>query len=125
MSEGKPKLRQMLEEKAKALGFAAVGVARATRDIEMHVHMRGLQRLWLHIDVDVLDEREMPAVDSPGRPGLTYAELSQLLATLCSRLPVIGADVSVFDPDLDPTGRYADELAACLAKGLVALRSAP
>ena len=98
-----------------------IGIERAAQNIETYLLARGLERIWLHVDVDVLDEREMPAVDSPGRPGLTYGELSELLARLCSCLPIIGADVTVFDPDLDPTGRYAEELADCLAKGLGAL----
>jgi arginase family enzyme len=34
-----------------------------------------LTRAWLHVDLDVLDRSAMPAVDSPGTPGLTFAQL--------------------------------------------------
>jgi len=103
----------------------AIGVAAAAAQVAAHLRSRGLDRVWLHVDVDVLDERVMPAVDSPGRPGLGFAELQTLLAVLCRTTPVIGADVTVFDPDLDPASAYAGRLAPCLAGGLAALGGRP
>jgi arginase len=112
-------IRQITVRKLKT-----IGIERTAQDIEAYLLARRLERIWLHVDVDVLDEREMPAVDSPGRPGLTYGELSELLARICSRLPIIGANVTVFDPDLDPAGHYAKRLADCLAGGLRTLATA-
>ena len=113
-------IRQLTVRKVKTLG-----IERAAQEIETHLLARRLERIWLHVDVDVLDETEMPAVDCPGRPGLTCSELSDLLARLCARLPMVGADVTVFDPDLDPAGHYAAKLADCLAKGFRPLGTAP
>ena len=48
---------------------------------------------------------DMPAVDSPAPGGLDRAELTGLLAALAPR--AAGAQITVFDPDLDPDGRYA------------------
>ena len=77
---------------------------------------------WLHVDVDVLDPAVMPAVDSPDPGGLTVAQLVPLLRELAPQ--AIGADVCIFDPDLDPDGRYARLLADVVVDGLGALGSA-
>ncbi len=58
----------------------------------------------------------MPAVDSPALDGLAPAELTGLLAALAPG--AAGAVVTVFDPDLDPDGRYAALLTGILADGL-------
>ena len=71
---------------------------------------------WLHLDVDVLDPRHMPAVDSPDDGGLDPEELGALLRALAPG--AVGAQVTVFDPDLDPDGVHARLLADVLAAGL-------
>lgn len=71
---------------------------------------------WLQVDVDVLDPSVMPAVDSPDPGGLLPEQLTALLAELAPH--AIGASVTVFDPDLDPDGRYARLLTDVLAEGL-------
>jgi arginase len=73
---------------------------------------------WVHLDVDVLDAAVMPAVDSPGSPGLDHAELGEMLAALCSDDRCVGLDVTIFDPDQDPDGRHAAALVATLGCGL-------
>jgi arginase len=70
--------------------------------------------LWLHVDLDVVDGSVLPAVDSPGSPGLSYDELAELLGRLLSARRLIGLDVSIYDPDLDPSGRHADAIVRCL-----------
>ncbi|WP_407361130.1 arginase family protein [Microbacterium sp. LBN7] len=76
---------------------------------------------WLQVDVDVLDASVMPAVDSPDPGGLTAAQLTDLLRELAPR--AIGASITVFDPDLDPDGRYARLLVDILDAGLRELGS--
>jgi arginase len=71
------------------------------------------------VDVDVLDPGVLPAVDSPDPGGLTSDELTTLLALLAPG--ATGAQVTVFDPDLDPDGRYAATLTQVVADGLGAL----
>jgi arginase len=78
-----------------------------------------LDGYWLHLDVDVLDPSIMPAVDSPDPGGLTAARLIELLTALAPG--AAGAEVTVFDPDLDPTGEHAALLATLLADGLAEL----
>ena len=57
---------------------------------------------WVHLDADVLDSALLRAVDSPAPDGLTFEELGALLRTLLAG-DAIGMQVTVFDPDLDPT----------------------
>ena len=78
-----------------------------------------LDGYWLHLDVDVLDPSIMPAVDSPDPDGLSAARLVELLTALAPG--ATGAEVTVFDPDLDPTGEHAALLATLLADGLAEL----
>lgn len=74
---------------------------------------------WLQVDVDVLDASIMPAVDSPDPGGIGAAELTALLQKLAPQ--AVGASITVFDPDLDPDGRYARLLVEVLTAGLAEL----
>lgn len=76
---------------------------------------------WLQVDVDVLDAAIMPAVDSPDPGGIGAADLTALLRELAPG--AVGASITVFDPDLDPDGRYARLLVEILTEGLSELGS--
>jgi arginase len=77
------------------------------------------KRLWLHIDLDVLNEKVMPAVDSPGSPGLDFDQLARLIRALRASDRIVGANVVIYDPELDPKGDCARGIVACLATALV------
>ena len=76
----------------------------------------GLDGYWVHLDVDVLDPSVMPAVDSPDPGGLDIEQLTTLLRPLTGSM--VGLQVCVFDPDLDPDGSLARLLASALVAGL-------
>lgn len=86
------------------------------------VHRVAGSGYWLQVDVDVLDPSVMPAVDSPDPGGLSADGLSDLLGALAPG--AIGASITVFDPDLDPDGRYARLLAGILVGPLSTVGSA-
>ncbi|TRC97197.1 arginase family protein [Mesorhizobium sp. WSM4303] len=73
---------------------------------------------WLHLDVDVLDQTVMPAVDSPGSPGIDPDDLVATLSALVADKRCIGMDMTIFDPDLDPTGDLARLLVSLLGRVL-------
>ncbi|MGO4299406.1 arginase family protein [Leifsonia sp. RAF41] len=77
---------------------------------------------WLQVDVDVLDPSVMPAVDSPDSGGFMVEQLTQLLKLLAPG--ALGASVTVFDPDLDPDGRYARVVTDLIVGGLAHLGTA-
>lgn len=74
------------------------------------------QGFWLHLDIDVLDQALMPAVDSPGSPGIAPDDLVQIISPLVADQRCRGMTVTVFDPDLDPDGRYAATIVGILAQ---------
>jgi arginase len=77
---------------------------------------------WTHLDVDVLDQTIMPAVDSPGSPGLDYSEVSELVRGFLASPRCLGLNVTIFDPDLDPDGVYAPRIVRMLLAGLEPVR---
>ena len=76
----------------------------------------GLQGFWVHLDVDVLDDAIMPAVDYRHPGGLSWDEAAQLLQGLLSRPGALGLDVTIFNPNLDPDGSIARQLCELIAR---------
>ncbi len=74
-------------------------------------HLKSLDGFWVHLDVDILDASILPAVDSPDPGGIDHAQLVELLRPLLAAPTCLGIDIGIFDPDLDPDGTYAAELA--------------
>lgn len=95
-----------------------LGVDQVAKRVIERLDARGLDRVWPHLDLDVLDGEVMPAVDSPGSPGLDFTQLSGLLAKLVRDGRVLGLDVTIYDPELDPETAYAGPIVECLARGL-------
>jgi arginase len=81
------------------------------------------RRLWVHIDLDVLDKSVMPAVDSPGSPGFDFAQLAALISRLLASGRIMGMDVAIYDPEFDPSGRYARAIVDCMSRALGPIRT--
>jgi arginase len=94
------------------------GMAPAAKVALRAIHDGKPRDVFLHVDVDVLDSTIMPAVDSPQADGLHYDELTALLKTAVASGLVTGMEVTIFDPDLDPDGHLAREIATVLADSL-------
>ncbi|MGH2381714.1 MAG: arginase family protein, partial [Candidatus Limnocylindria bacterium] len=62
---------------------------------------------WLHLDLDVLDPRSMPAVTYPEPDGPDWDQLTALLLPLACSPRLLGVSVADFRPDLDPDGEHA------------------
>ncbi|HEX8347604.1 MAG TPA: arginase family protein, partial [Actinoplanes sp.] len=78
---------------------------------------------WVHVDVDVLDPAVMPAVDAPEPGGIAFPELELLLAGLVDTPHCLGVEITVFDPDYDSDGSYAEEITGALVAGLAPVRT--
>jgi arginase len=74
----------------------------------------GVDGFWIHLDADALDDEVMPAVDSRQPGGLSYAELIELLRVLLRSDLAVGMQVTIFDPELDPTGKIAEEFTSAV-----------
>lgn len=113
------------DEARRTLGLvvsAADALARPVSRLAERIRVTAGAGYWLQLDVDLLDPSVMPAVDSPDPGGLDVETLTALLAELAPA--AIGASVTVFDPELDPDGRYARLLADVVAEGFGGLGSA-
>jgi arginase len=80
-------------------------------------------RFWLHFDVDVFDQEEMPAVTYPLPDGLGWEHAEALLRPLVRSRRLVGLSVADFVPEKDPDGRYAHHLVDLVA-GLFTTRPA-
>jgi arginase len=89
-----------------------VDFAELARDPEGHArraieHLRDADGFWLHLDLDVLSKAELPAVDYAADDGITWDELLALLRPALADPALLGADVTILNPTMDPDGRYA------------------
>jgi arginase len=69
-----------------------------------------LDGFWIHVDADVLNPAEMPAVDSPEPGGPGVAELSALVKPLVGHPKALGLQITIYDPRLDPDRSCAKRL---------------
>jgi arginase len=106
---------------------------RTAQDVRVHGASRtaqwargllgGCLGYWVHLDVDVLDPSVMPAVDAPAQGGIAYPELDLLLRGLVSDPECVGIEITVFDPDFDVDGVYAQDLVNTLVSALATMGS--
>ncbi len=73
---------------------------------------------WIHLDVDVLDDAIMPAVDYRLPDGLSWAQLKTVLRAAVLSRHAVGLDVTIFTPLLDTGDRLARSLVDALVAGL-------
>jgi arginase len=74
----------------------------------------------LHLDIDVITQDEFPAVNVPGRGGLSIADARSSLAEFARHKNLLGLDVAQYNPDKDPDGSCARKLIDLLADALSA-----
>jgi len=100
-----------------------MGIGAAADAALARMALRGLDRAWMHVDLDVLDQAVMPAVDSPGSPGLGFVQLSELLGRLLGSGRFCGVTVAIYDPEKDPRGQYAHEIVKALGSAFGRMRA--
>ncbi len=99
----------------------ARGIAATLEQLRTGLDRAPVDGFWLHIDLDVLDSTLMPAVDSPEPIGFTWEELDATLTALLSHPKFVGANIGIYDPDLDPDGSHARRIAAVMRRHLAGL----
>src|SRR5947208_1179113 len=62
------------------------------------------KRVWIHVDIDVVDPREFPAVSFPAPRGPSLAALREVLRTVASVADVCGFELCAYDPRKDRDG---------------------
>jgi len=94
------------------------GVERATADALEVVGRDDLDGFWIHLDVDVVDDDLMPAVDYHSPGGLSWEELTYAVGTAVASGRARGMDVAIFNPLLDSDGQLAERLVGFLGECL-------
>ncbi len=77
-----------------------------------------LEGFWLHLDADVLSDSIMPAVDYRIADGLSWDELTAMLRAVCASGRVVGLDITIYNPRLDPNHRIAADFVKAITSGL-------
>jgi arginase len=94
------------------------GAERAARDALAHLDRPELAGVWVHLDCDAVDDALLPAVDYRLPGGLSWAELETVLRLAIDSGRVVGVEITIFNPDLDPDVSIAAALVACLVRAL-------
>jgi arginase len=115
--EGNPRETDLVDERVQLVEAAAIkrgDPERLGRYVAERLEAQA-GHFWLHLDVDVFDQGEMPAVTYPLPDGLGWEHAEALLRPLVGSRRVVGLSVADFVPDKDPDGRYARRLVDLVA----------
>jgi arginase len=105
------------------LQLRELGIRRALKRVIAQLRKPEIEGFWVHLDVDVLDDTLMPAVDHHHPGGLTWKEAVSVLRSILQTPRVAGLDVTIFNPRLDPDGELANRLAALIAGSVASIRN--
>ena len=94
------------------------GAASASARALAAVTRPGIEGFWVHLDVDVLDDGQMPAVDYRHPGGLTWEETAEILRGLLGTGSARGLEVTIFNPLLDADGSLAQRLSGLITKAV-------
>lgn len=75
-------------------------------------------RFWLHLDLDVLSVEALSAVDYHMTGGYNWKQLERLIRPLVQSSALLGMDITIYNPNLDPSGEHADAIVNFLASVL-------
>jgi arginase len=80
-------------------------------------HVRRVSdRVWLHIDLDVLDEAVFPATDYLMSGGLDWDELVELVSPVVAADGLVGWSIACYNPEKDPAGSDGRAIVAALER---------
>ena len=102
---------------AAQLGVVAAEVAEIAADprgVGLRTARSFEGRIWLHVDVDVLDEASFPATDYLMPDGLSLDQLRDLLEPIGNDERLAGASIACYNPDRDPGGTCGKALVSLL-----------
>lgn len=71
---------------------------------------------WFHLDLDVLATDAMPAIRYPQPGGLSWDQLADIVRVALASPGLIGWNVTIYNPDLDPDRRSAAQIVSFLAE---------
>lgn len=87
------------------------GLSTVLRDVHQ---VLAPQKFWIHFDTDVLDDAINPAVEYRLPGGLSFEEAAAIISSLLQTGRAAGISVTIFNPQLDPSGQIASGIVKCL-----------
>ena len=87
------------------------GIHQSIEACIQYYQKREVKGVWLHIDVDVLNDDIMPAVDSRQEGGMSYEEFTVVIQIMLKSGLLSGLQLTILDPNLDPDGSIINEFA--------------
>ncbi|HEY1925689.1 MAG TPA: arginase family protein [Candidatus Acidoferrum sp.] len=99
--------------------ITAAGARKAASDALAHSHA-DTREFILHIDLDVIGQDELSAVNVPSAGGLNLEAVRESLEQFVSHKNLLGLDVAQFNPDKDPDGSAAKKIVDLLVEALTA-----
>lgn len=82
------------------------GFRKTAEDFLKMIQEKGLDGFFIHYDVDVLNDKIMPAVDSRMEDGIDYSNLKEILTPLIQNNKCFGIEITILDPDYDKERLY-------------------
>ena len=111
-----------------AVDIQAKGAQKAAQEALGHLHT-GTREFMLHVDLDVIAQEELPAVNVPDAGGLSFAEVQNSLSEFVKQKSLLALDIAQYNPERDTDGSAArkavDLLTEALAARLAALAAPP
>lgn len=104
-----PAIHQLPAADLLGEGAAAVGARLAAA---------GAGPAWLHLDLDAVDPRDLPAVTYPEPDGLRWPDLTALVTPLACADRLLGMSVTDLNVDEDPDGRHTRRVVEVLTEML-------
>lgn len=90
------------------------GVDSTAAEALEHLLQQPIEGFWIHVDADVISDKEMPAVDYRQPGGLTFAELHDILTRLIASKKAVGLSLGIYNPALDKGTKLAPKLVKLL-----------
>jgi arginase len=102
-----------------AADIQSKGPSIAAKEALTHAHADA-REFVLHLDTDVINQEEFPAVNVPGSGGLRLEEVRESLKELARHKNLLGLDIAQYNPDKDADGSGATKLVDLLVEVLIA-----
>jgi len=102
-----------------AVDIQAKGPTASAKDALVHLHADA-REFVLHVDLDVIDSADFPAVNVPGSGGLRIDEFRAALIEFVRHKNLLGFDIAQYNPDKDPDGSGARNIVDLLVQALAA-----
>jgi len=102
-----------------AVDIQAKGAQKAAQEALGHLHT-GTREFMLHVDLDVIAQEELPAVNVPDSGGLSFAEVQNSLSEFVKQKSLLALDIAQYNPDKDTDGSAARKVVDLLTEGLAA-----